>query len=233
MKIWLCGLFVFTTTFAHDLTFHISKDGITLNVHMMKPDECTELFLHDLYAYHITPLHLTITNGTNQSWMLSGNSIEELALVPPHIITSDIIYKYDTIEHIVAYGCAITGWISALASMHFMSDYLPDLEQTTKYISAGATLVSFLYQARMFRLRRSQLYRHTHARIMQYGLSGTNIILEPGQTMQKVMFLNHRSYIEPPEREHTFFYLFTVTLYNLVDSNDTISLSVEVPKIYS
>lgn len=231
MKTWILLCCVFSLH-ADDLIFHTTKDDISIDAQILQPAQCTDLFFHNLHAYHLIPLQLTITNNTTQSWMISGNSIEELALVPPHVITNDMIFKYDSIEHLVAYGCAVTGWISALASMHFMSDYLPDLEVTTKYISASATLISFLYQARRFRIRRSHIYKQTQARIMQYGLSGTNVIIKPNQTIEKVMFLNSKSYAEPPEREHTFFYLFTVTLYNLADSSDTISLPVEVPKIY-
>lgn len=232
MYFFLISLFFFIPLCAYDIIYTTTKDGITLSAHIIQPNECAKLFLHNLHAYHICPIDLVITNNTPKSWMLSGNSIKELSLVAPHIIARDIIFQYTTATTITAYGCALTGWIGTIAGAHIFDAYLPNLANSTKYISAGAALLSFIYQARMFALHRSKLYTQTHAQIMRYGLSGINTIINPEDTVNHVMFLNDKSYSEPPAQEHTFYYLFTVKLYNLHDSTETITLSVEVPKVH-
>ncbi len=218
---------------SHNLTFTTTNDNVGVSAHIMQAHESIKYFLYNLHAYHICPLQLVITNNTEKTLLISGNSIEPLSLVAPHTIAKNVIFQHYTIEMITAYGCAITGWIGFIAGWSFMHEYVPHLGVTTKYLSATATLCSLLYQAHRFALHRSKHYKTTDAHLMRYGLSATNIIIDPGETITKVMFLNDRSYINMMMLpEDTFFYLFRLKLYNLYDSTDTVDIAIEVPKVY-
>jgi hypothetical protein len=217
---------------AHDLTFTTMQDGVTLSARIMQPHESRECLLHNLFAYQLYPIKLIVTNSTHKTWLISGNSIEELSLVPPHLITKDIIFQHNTIATLTAYGCAVAGWLGIIAGFSVVQEYLPNLAQTTKYISAAATLCSFIYQAHQIATHRSNLYRLTEQHIIEYGLSGTNIMVEPGDTITRIMFLNNKSPLKTMSPEDNFYYLFTVKLYNLYKSSDTIIIPVEVPKLY-
>jgi hypothetical protein len=229
--LYLLSLAHTSLAITHNLTFNTTKEGITLSAHIVQPHECFHYFLHNLHAYHLCPILLTITNNTQKVWMLSGNSIEEFSLVPPHIITKDIIYEHNMTATLTAYGCAIAGWLATIAGFGFLEESLPNFEQTTKYISSAATLVTFMYQAHLFVMRRSALYTQTHEHIMRYGLSGANITIDPHTTVTHVMFLNNKSYLHAPTSEDTFYYLFNVKLYNLYKNVDTITIRVEIPKL--
>lgn len=226
-----CGMCA-PTHASHNLTYSTSSQQISLTAHIMQTPESLECFLHNLHMYHICPIQITVDNTTEKTWLISGNSIDELALVPPEIITKDVIFEHNAIATMTAYGCAVAGWMGTLAGFSMVREYLPAFAKSTNYITATVTLCSFIYQAHLFAIHRSTLYKHTHARIMHYGLSSTNVIIDPHTTITKVMFLNHKSYRQPQSPEDTFFYLFTVKLYNLYDMTDVITIPVRIPKIY-
>ncbi len=232
---YLMPIFLFlcmsqTHALSCNLIYTTTKNDIRLTAHIMQPHECSNLFFHNLHAYHLYPIKLVIHNNTQKTWFISGNSIEELLLVPPKTIARDIIFQYTTTATLTAYGCALTGWIGTLAGINFIREYLPKLANTTKLISAGVTLLSFLYQAHLFAIHQSNIYKQTEAHIIDLGLSGENIIIHPGCTITKVMFLNDKSYQKNPTPKDTFFYLFNVKLYNFYDSTDITTLPVELPK---
>lgn len=224
-------LFPYAHATERNLTYTITQNGVTLNAHIMQAQESSNLFLHNLHIYQICPLELVITNNTAKSLMISGNSIEELSLIPPQSITTDIFFKNQIMAAFTAYSCAITGWLACIVGFSTIEQSFPTLTLTTKYISSAAMLLSFLYQAHRFVVRHSKRYTITQANIAHYGLSGTNIIIDPNTTVTLVMFLNNKSYMQPLAPTDTFYYLFNVKLYNLYDSTDIIMISVEVPKI--
>jgi len=233
MIILFISLLLFSTPLMAQnlLIYTISQQGITLSAHIMPPAESSNLFLHNLHAYNICPLELVITNNTEKTWLISGNSIEQLALIAPNTITKDIIYKHYITAEFMAYACAIAGWLATIAGFSVIQESLPHFADATKYISAAATLFSFLYYAHRFTTYTSKRYMLTQAQIMQYGLSGTNVTIAPHTTVTFVMFLNNKSYMDTPAPVETFYYLFSVMLYNLYNSTDVITIPVEVPKI--
>lgn len=215
----------------HNLIYTITQNDITLNAHLMTRQECSNTFLHNLITYQLCPLQLVITNNTTKSLMISGNSIEELLLVPPNTITSGIIYKNQTMATLTAYACALTGGLAFLTGFSAVEHALPHfVNDTIKYSSAAAALAAFLYQAHSFATRLSKHYGLTQASITRYGLSSSNVIIDPNTTATLVMFLNNQSYSQPPPPPDTFYYLFSIKLYNLYDSTDIITIPVEVPK---
>jgi hypothetical protein len=214
----------------HNLTYTITQDNVTLNAHLMTRQESSNTFLHNLIAYQLCPLQLVITNNTTKSLMISGNSIEELLLVPPNTITDGIIYKNKTMATLTAYACALTGGLAFLTGFSAIEQSLPTFVTATKYLSSAAALAAFLYQAHSFATRLSKHYALTQASITRYGLSSSNVIIDPNTTATLVMFLNNQSYAQPPAPLDTFYYLFSIKLYNLYDSTDIIIIPVEVPK---
>src|SRR5271156_1185533 len=114
MIILFISLLLFSTPLMAQnlLIYTISQQGITLSAHIMPPAESSNLFLHNLHAYNICPLELVITNNTEKTWLISGNSIEQLALIAPNTITKDIIYKHYITAEFMAYACAIAGWLA-------------------------------------------------------------------------------------------------------------------------
>lgn len=164
--------------------------------------------------------------------MISGNSIEELALLPPNTIASGIIYKNQTMATLTAYACALTGCLAFFTGLNAIQQSLPTIvTETTKYLSSATTLAALLYQAHGFVTRLSKQYTLTHASIMRYGLSNTNIIIDPNTSTTLVMFLNNKSYLQEPAPLDTFYYVFSIKLYNLYESTDIITLPVQVAKI--
>jgi hypothetical protein len=234
MMMWILLLslisFMNVAAIEHNLTYTITQDSVTLDAHLMTRQECSNTFLHNLIAYQLCPLQLVITNNTTKSLMISGNSIEELLLVPPNTITSGIIYKNQTVATLTAYACAITGGLAFFTGFSAIEQSLPTFVTATKYLSSAAALAAFLYQAHSFATRLSKHYALTQASIMHYGLSGSNVIIDPNTTTTVVMFLNNQSYAQPPPPLDTFYYLFSVKLYNLYDSTDIITIPVEVPR---
>jgi|GEM_PF-3150131 hypothetical protein len=217
----------------HNLTYTITQDNVTLNAHLMPRQECSNTFLHNLIAYQLCSLQLVITNNSEKSLMVSGNSIEELLLVPPNTITSGMIYKNQTMATIIAYACALTGCLAFFTGFSAVQQSLPAfVTDTTKYLSSAAALAMLLYQAHRFATKLSQHYILTQASIMRYGLSNTNVIIDPNTSATLVMFLNNKSYSQQPAPLDTFYYLFSVKLYNLYDSTDIITIPVEVPKTF-
>lgn len=215
----------------HDLSYNVTQDGITLNAHIMTRQESLQTFLHDLHTYHICPLQLVITNSTSKSFMISGNSIEELLLVPPNTITNEIIYKNQTVATFTAYASALTGGLAFLTGFNAIEELLPAFVTATKHLSSAAALMVFLHQAHQFATKLSNEYTLTQSNIMRYGLSSSNLIIEPNKSVTVVMFLNNKSYVQPPTPEDSFYYIFTLKLYNLSQSSDTITIPVELPKI--
>lgn len=214
------------------LSFTTTRQGITLNAHLMRPQECAEKYQHDLPAYHIYPIHIEIINNTEKTWLLSGNSIAQLSLIPPHSIARDIIFQHYSLTNFITYTCALAAWASTFAGMQLIHESLPKLADWTHHVSSTVALISFLYKAHMINAYRSTSYTRTHTLITEQGLSSQIILIPASATMTKVMFLNDKSYEKPPTLEHTFYYLFTVNLYNLQDSIDIVTLPVEIPKIY-
>lgn len=212
--------------------FTVTQNDITLTAHLMQPAECKEFFLHNLITYQVYPIQLVITNNTQKRWLLSGNSIEEFALIQPALITKDIIFKHVLMADITAYVCALAGWLGAIAGFHMVQDYLPTITHSIQYLSSAATLMSLMYQAYRFTEHQSKLYKRTQTHIMLYGLSSTNLVIEPQNTITKVMFLNDKSYRNSLTVKDTFFYLFTVILFNEYDCDDSVTFIVEVPKVF-
>lgn len=235
MYVLLLILFFSTNISAieHNLTYTITQDNVTLEAHLMSRQECSNAFLHNLIVYQVCPLQLVITNNSEKSLMISGNSIEELLLVPPNTITSGMIYKNQTMATLTAYACALTGGLAFLTGFSAVQQSLPSfVTDTLKYLSSAAALAMFLYQAHRFATRLSKHYMLTQANIMRYGLSNTNVIIDPNTSATLVMFLNNKSYSQQPAPLDTFYYLFSVKLYNLYDSTDIITISVQVPKVF-
>ena len=231
VKISVIFLFSYTYATDHNLIYTNTQNNVTISAHIITPQESADLFLHNLHAYQICPLQLSITNNSEKSLMISGNSIEELSLIPPHLITNDVIFKNHRAAAITAYACALTGWLALITGFSAIEQSLPKFIYTISHLSSAATLASFLYQAHRFVVHRSKQFTLTHARIMQYGLSSTNIIIDPQSSITLVMFLNNKSYTQPPTPTDMFYYLFNVKLYNVYNSTDIITLPVEVPKI--
>jgi hypothetical protein len=216
----------------HNLTYTITQDDVTLNAHIMTRQESSDTFLHNLHAYQICPLELVITNNGAKSLMISGNSIEELLLVAPNTITSGIIYKNQTVAMLTAYACALTGTLAFFTGFSAVEESLPTFVAATKYLSSAAALATLLYHAHTFATRASKHYTLTQTNIMHYGLSGSNIIIDPNTSVTLVMFLNNKSYPQQPAPLDTFYYLFSIKLYNLYDSTDIITMPVQVPKTF-
>lgn len=236
--IYLYALFLFLSGIhfqlnaTHNLSYTLTQDGITLNAHIMTRQESLQTFLHDLHTYQICPLELVITNNTSTTFMISGNSIEELLLVPPSTITHGIIYKNQMVATITAYASALTAGFAFLSGFNAIEQSLPTFVSAAKNLSSAAALVAFLYQAHQFATRLSNEYTLTHKNIMRYGLSNSNIIIDQHSSLTVVMFLNNKSYPHPLAAEDNFYYIFTIKLYNLYASSDTITIPVELPKIY-
>jgi hypothetical protein len=218
------------SAYEHILTYTITQDDVTLNAHLMTRQESSNTFLHNLHAYQVCPLQLVITNNTTKSLMVSGNSIEELLLVPPNTLTDGIIYKNQTMATLTAYACALAGSLAFFTGFSAVEQSLPTFVATTKLFSSAVALVTFLYQAHRFATRLSKHYMLTKTSVIRYGLSNANVIIDPNTSATLVMFLNNKSYSQQPAPLDTFYYLFSVKLYNLYDSTDIITIPVEVPK---
>lgn len=214
-------------TLCYMSTLHSSSDAIHMTARMISPAECKQRFLYNLHAYLLHPVELSICNSSDKTYLISGNSIEELALVPPHIITPNIIFKYDFFEKLTSYSYAIGSSLATFAGL----SYAPKFLEKTKYITTICSLIGFLYKAFQFHFKRSHMFKDVHHRINDDALCETIMVIHPYECTTKIMYLNTHSYAAPPEQEHTFFYIFTTTLYNIQDSTDTCSIQLEVPKI--
>lgn len=235
IRLLLLSVLLFMENIAYEGNFNytITQDEVTLSAHIMSAQESSDTFLHNMHAYQICPLQLVITNNSSKILMISGNSIDELALVPPNTITSGIIYKNQTAAILTAYACALTSWIAFFAGFSAVQESLPLFVVASKHLTSTIALLTFFYQAHRFSIKNSTQYALTHKSIMHYGLSNSNMIIHPNSTATFVMFLNNKSYTQPPSSLDTFYYLFSLKLYNLYDSTDIMSIPIEVPKVQS